>query len=246
MEVISSSLTRQPARAGGTGGIGSAELGAGQRPPNYPSKFARWPLEGFSSPIPGAPSSEGVASCSLDGGMETRHLHAPVKKPIEKLLPLAVGRDRRRRALASCHVTACLIHLHYPATTSRPSRRGRPSRPSGPARRSGAHPELHPLELSPTSTRWPERLELRGSARLCCSRVQAGVCACQPLRADAPRVLRCAAAQNPLQHAFTCLRTSLCTLLCGARRTVCSCASCVRSEAWWRVCAVLCMVSSAP
>ena len=84
------------------------------------------------------------------------------------------------------------------------------------------------------------------AGRLCCSRMQAGVCACQPLRADAPRVLRCAAAQNPLQHAFTCLRTSLCTLLCGARRTVCSCASCVRSEAWWRVCAVLCMVSSAP
>ena len=41
-----------------------------------------WDVEGFSSPIPGAPSSEGVASCSLDGGMETRHLHAAVKKPI--------------------------------------------------------------------------------------------------------------------------------------------------------------------
>ena len=161
-------------------------------------------------------------------------------------MPLAVGRDRRRRALASCHVTACLIHLHYPATTSRPSRRGRPSRPSV------GQPDGLELILNSIRSSCHQPLLAGRSAsscaagRLCCSRVQAGVCACQPLRADAPRVLRCAAAQNPLQHAFTCLRTSLCTLLCGARRTVCSCASCVRSEAWWRVCAVLCMVSSAP
>ena len=133
----------QRARVAGATGH---RIGGIQRPPNYQSIFARWPLEGFSSPIPGAPSSEGVASCSLDGGMGTRHLHAPVKKPIEKLLPLAVGRDRRRRALASWHVTASLIHLHCSATTSRPSHRGRPTRPHGPARRSGANPPLHPLE----------------------------------------------------------------------------------------------------
>ena len=136
-------------------------IGGSQRPPNYQSSFARWPLEGFSSPIPGAPSSEGVASCSLHGGMETRHLHAPVKKPIEKLLPLAVGRDRRRRALASWHVTASLNQLHCSATTSRPSRRGRPTRPHGQPRASGTHPPLHPLELSPTSSGWPASLERR-------------------------------------------------------------------------------------
>ena len=55
----------------------------GQRPPNYQSKFARWRLEGLSSPGPPDGSHQGVPRRHLDGGMEALNLHAPVKERIE-------------------------------------------------------------------------------------------------------------------------------------------------------------------
>ena len=143
--------------------LGSALLiGGSQRPPNYQSKIARWRLEGLSSPGPPDGSHQGVPRRQLDGGMEALNLHAPVKERIEKSSAVAGEWSHRRERSSSCHVTACLPDLHCSSSAGRPSRRGRPTRPHGPARRSGAHPGLHPLELSPTSPCRPRSLELRG------------------------------------------------------------------------------------
>ena len=137
-------------------------VGGGQRPPNYQSKIARWRLEGLSSPGPPDGSHQGVPRRHLDGGMEALNLHAAVKERIEKSSAVAGEWSHRRERSSSCHVTASLTTLHCSSSAGRPSRRGRPSRPPWPARRSGAHPPLRPLELSPTSSRRPASLELRG------------------------------------------------------------------------------------
>jgi len=65
---------------------------------------------------------KGVPSCNLDGGLETPYLQAPVKKRIDKLLPLARGRYRRRSGRSSCHVTASLTNLLWSSTATRLSR----------------------------------------------------------------------------------------------------------------------------
>ena len=141
---------------------GALQIECAQRPPNFIMISCRRPGNGFSSRVPLGGSMKGVPSCNLDGGLETPYLQAPVKNPIEELLPLSRGRYRRRSGRSSWHVTASLTQIHYPATTSRPSRRGRPTRPHGPPRRSGAHPQRHHLEQSPTSPCRPRSLELRG------------------------------------------------------------------------------------
>ena len=122
-------------------------LECAQRIPNYQSSFCRRPQDGVSSLIPGVPSSEGVPNSNLCGGMETPHLHAPVKELMQKLFAVANARDQRFGGRCSWHLTACLTDLHCSSSAGRPSHRGRPSRPHGPARRSGAHPRLHPREL---------------------------------------------------------------------------------------------------
>ena len=133
-----------------------------QRPHFFIMISCRRPWNGFSSRVPLDGAMKGVATCNLDGGIHATDGYAAVKTPIEKLLPFSRGRYTRRSGRSSCHVTASLTNLLWLSTATRLSSRGRPTRPHGPPRRSGAHPPLRPLELSPTSSRRPASLELRG------------------------------------------------------------------------------------
>ena len=137
-------------------------IGGVQRPPNYQSSFARWPSMASQSPCTFPGSMEVVATGHLGFGMETPRDHAKIK--ISEAADFDIGLQGTRRFGGRCssHVTASLTDLHCSSSAGRLSGRGRPTRPHGPARRSGTHPHLHPLELSPSSPRWPESLELRG------------------------------------------------------------------------------------
>ena len=177
--------------------------------------------------------------------METPHGHAKIKVSEAADIVNGLQGTPRFGGRCSCHVTASLTHLHCSSSAGRPSRRGRPTRPHGQPRASGTHPPLHPLELSPTSSGWPAEPSSAAAARSGCSVREGGVWGSERLGADALRALRAAAARDPLQHACVCRCGRRLPVLVGVVGRCLRCACCVRSDACWRGCAGLCMVSMA-
>jgi hypothetical protein len=78
-----------------------------------------------------------------------------------------------------------------------------------------------------------------------CSSREVRVFWSERLGADAPHALRAAAPRKPLQHAFVCRCRRRLPVLVGVVGRCLRCACCVRSDACWRGCAGLCMVSMA-